>query len=46
MKARAQVQLGGVRGHSVSYIKAKHDEITAETYTYMSKIKCKSESDK
>jgi hypothetical protein len=39
MKARAQVQRGG----SVPY-KAKHDEISAGTYTYMSK-KPKSESE-
>jgi hypothetical protein len=40
MKARAQViQLGGVGGRSVPH-KAKHDEISAGTYTYV-KIKCK-----
>jgi hypothetical protein len=42
MKARAQVQLGGVGGRSVPH-KAKHDEISAGTYTY---VKIKSESNK
>ena len=44
MKTRAQVQLGGVGGRSVPH-KAKHDEISAGTYTYV-KIKRKSESNK